>query len=74
VRYYFARWDDGAGNVLSGSKTLYYGVQSDGTIHAVYGPRQYRLTVELKVSGARVPGATVEVTQFGHTYTPYGSS
>jgi hypothetical protein len=43
-------------------------------LYAVYGPRQYRLTVEVKVSGARVAGATVEVTQLGQTYTAVTNS
>jgi len=69
VRYRFAYWEDETGAILSGSRTLYYDIQSAKTFYAVYGPRQYRLTVEVRnATGARVPGATVEVTQLGQTY------
>jgi hypothetical protein len=74
VQYRFAHWEDETRAILSGSRTLSYNVQPGKTLYAVYGPRQYRLTVEVKVSGARVAGATVEVTQLGHTYTAVTNS
>jgi hypothetical protein len=64
VKYYFARWEDGSGTVVSTSKSLRYDVQYGTTLYAVYGPKQYKLTVYVKDTSTRKPvvGATVEVT------------
>jgi hypothetical protein len=64
VQYRFAHWEDETDAILSAGRTLTYDVQSGKTFYAVYGPRQYKLTLEVKdATGARVSGATVEVTQ-----------
>jgi Zn-dependent metalloprotease len=73
VKYYFAGWEE-SGRIISTSKSMTYLVQPGKTLYAVYGPKQYKLTVEVKMSGARVPGATVEVTQLGKTYTAVTNS
>jgi hypothetical protein len=75
VQYRFDHWDDETGTI-SGSRSLSYNVQSGKTLYAVYGPRKYTLTVEVKdlTTRAWVPGATVEVTQLGHTYVGTTSS
>jgi subtilisin family serine protease len=79
VQYRFAHWEDEAGAILSGSRTLSYDVQPGKTLYAVYGPRQYRLTVDVRDStGARVPYATVEVEYvnptIGQRYTAVTNS
>jgi hypothetical protein len=76
VQYRFAHWEDETNTKVSGSRTLSYEVQPGKTLYAVYGPRQYRLTVEVRdtATRARVPGATVEVTQLGQTYTAVTNS
>jgi hypothetical protein len=63
VRYNFARWEDETGTV-STSKSLTYNVQPGMTLYAVYGPKQYKLTLNVKDASTRklVVGATVEVT------------
>jgi hypothetical protein len=63
-KQYFERWEDESGGVLTTSKSLTYDVQSGKTFYAVYGPKQYKLTVYVKDIGTRKPvvGATVEVT------------
>jgi hypothetical protein len=75
VQYRFDHWEDETG-AISGSRSLSYNVQSGKTLYAVYGPRKYTLTVEVKdlTTRAWVPGATVEVTQLGHTYVGTTSS
>jgi hypothetical protein len=64
VQYRFAHWEDETGATLSGSRSLSYNVQSGKTFYAVYGPKQYKLTVYVKDISTRKPvvGATVEVT------------
>jgi hypothetical protein len=76
VKYYFAGWEDWSGIIISSSKSITYDVQSRRSLSAVYGPREYSLTVEAKdgTTGSRIPGATVEVTQLGHTYTAVTNS
>jgi hypothetical protein len=69
VKYYFARWEDESGAVLSKSKSLTYEVKSGKTLSAVYGPKQYKLTVYVKDTSTRTPlaGAAVQVTYMGQT-------
>jgi hypothetical protein len=75
VQYRFAHWEDETRAILSGGRTLSYNVQPGKTLYVVFGPRQYRLTVDVKnATGARVAGATVEVTMLGHTYTAVTNS
>jgi hypothetical protein len=64
VSYRFARWEDETGATLSGSTSLSYNLQSGKTFYAVYGPKQYKLTVYVKDVTTRKPvvGATVEIT------------
>jgi hypothetical protein len=69
VKYYFVRWEDELGAVLSRNKSLTYDVKSGRTLYAVYGPKQYKLTVYVKDTSTRNPvaGATVQVIYLGQT-------